>query len=458
MIRRRQEIDVASSLNATIGGLVAITAGCHAVGAPAALLIGGVGGVLAARGNDWLARFKIDDAVGAVPAHLFAGIWGTFAVVIFGDPEILGSDLGVFEQLGVQALGVVVAGLSTIAIVFPIVWGLHRAVGLRVSARAETIGLNIAEHGASTSLQLLMADMDANARSGEFLMRAAVEEGDEAALLASKYNRLLERVRSEVSRRESAIRDLESAKKSAEQAALAKSNFLAHMSHELRTPLHAIIGFADLLAAGVDDDNTRRDEYAGAIGESGRHLLRVINDILEYSRVERDRIELRETLFSLSDVLRSVMRMLGPLAEERSVKLDLKINTEEDAIQADEKLIKQALINVASNAVKFAEDGGSVDIEAHMEPDGRLAIAVIDDGPGIPADQIEIAMQPFRQTADAYTRGAAHQGTGLGLPLAQSFVKLHGGTLTLSAAQPHGLVVTMRLPASRIGAEIRRGA
>jgi len=240
-----------------------------------------------------------------------------------------------------------------------------------------------------------------------------------------------------------------------EQAALAKSNFLAHMSHELRTPLHAIIGFADLLSSGLDGGSDRRDEYAGAIGESGRHLLKVINDILEYSRVERDRIELRETLFSLNDVLRSVARMMGPLAENRGVVLDLRIDTDEDVVEADEKLIKQAVINIASNAVKFAADGGVVTISAHSEADGRLAIAIADDGPGIPADQIELALQPFRQTADAYTRGAAHHGTGLGLPLAQSFVKLHGGTLTLGAVEPTGLIVTMRLPAERVGVEVR---
>ena len=444
---QRRRLDVPRGLNAVIGGLVAITAGAHAVSVLEAIIIGAVGGVIAARGCVILERFRIDDAVGAVPAHLFAGVWGTLAVALFGDPEILGTGLNAIEQFGVQALGVAAAGVFAFGVMAPLMWVAHRTIGLRVSARSEAIGLNIAEHGASTALQSLIADMDENKATGDFSRTAEIDEGGDYAIIAEKYNQVLERVRREVSRRETAIRELEVARRAAEQAADAKSSFLAHMSHELRTPLNSIIGFSELLSATGKDPQDA--EYAAAIGESGRHLLKVINDILEYSRVEQSAIALHEDQTSIDALVGSTVRMLSPLAERRTISLRVERRTQADIVLADEKLLKQALINIASNAVKFASDGGTVSMIVDLERDGRLAIAIADDGPGIPPDQYDHALQPFQRTGDVMS-SSIQEGTGLGLPLAQSFVKLHGGTLTLSATNPTGLTVTMRLPAHRL--------
>lgn len=449
-VAQGRRLDVPRGLNAVIGGLVGVTAGAHAFSTFDALLVGAVGGMIAARGGAFLDRMQIDDAVGAVPAHLFAGIWGTLAVALFGDREILGTGLGFLPQLIAQMIGVVTAGLFALGVMFPLMLLAHRRIGLRVSDRSEALGLNIAEHGASTALQTLIQDMDENKATGDFSRTAEIEQGGDYALIAEKYNQVLERVRREVSRRESALRDASAARAAAEQAAEAKSRFLAHMSHELRTPLNAIIGFSELLGSNAATVDTReRMEYAGAIGESGKHLLKVINDILEYSRVERQAIALREDKVSLDAILHSTIRMLTPLAEQRGIRLTLDRRTAADVLNGDEKLLKQTLINIASNAVKFAEDHGRVRIGVELEWDGRLAVSVCDDGPGIPPDQYDLALQPFRQTGDVMSR-PQQEGAGLGLPLSQSFIKLHDGTLTLSPAEPNGLCVTLRLPAIRV--------
>ncbi|HEX2591635.1 MAG TPA: ATP-binding protein [Rhizomicrobium sp.] len=237
-----------------------------------------------------------------------------------------------------------------------------------------------------------------------------------------------------------------------EEAAIAnrtKSTFLAAMSHELRTPLNAVIGFSDVLLAelygplGVD----RYKEYAQDIRDSGTHLLSLINDVLDLSRLDAEQASLDDDEFPLSDVVFEATRMVSPQAERAGVTLRTSVAENLPMIRADRRRIRQILLNLMSNAAKFTHPGGSVEVSAHMDS-GAMVIAVADTGIGIAKDDIPKALERFGQVDSRLAR--KYQGTGLGLPLAKQLAELHGGTFTLRSAVGVGTTVTFTLPPDRI--------
>lgn len=434
-------------LNGILGGLVAITAGCHAVVAGEAVAIGAVGGALVPLGVVLLQRLRIDDAVGAIPVHLFAGIWGTLAVALFGDPEILGR--GWTEQLGIQLLGLVSIGGFAFASAFVVLRAINLMLPLRISAEGERLGLNGAEHDASSAMQDLVVSMEDHFRSGRMDDPIPVETGSEVEPIARQYNRVVARVRADTRRMEQSVEALASAKSEAETANRAKSAFLANMSHELRTPLNAVIGFSDLL--GNEPFGKLGDEryktYAEDIRMAGEHLLTLVNDLLDHSRIEAGKVELHEVDVDLRAVIRRVGRMMEDLAGSRGLTLDIHVEADLPRLRADERLVRQILLNLVSNAVKFTEPDGRVEVVGRLEPDGRIALVVADTGIGMDRGDIARAMEPFVQLNDRYDK--SYGGTGLGLPLVKSMVRLHGGTLTIDSIKGHGTTVSVRFPDER---------
>jgi Amt family ammonium transporter len=179
-------------INGCLAGLVAITAGCHAVSAWEAVVIGAVGGLVAVYVSLLLDRVKIDDVIGAVPVHLAAGVWGTLAVGLFGNLDILGTGLTRWEQLGVQGIGIAVCGALSLGVMAPVLWAAHKSLGLRVTAEQERIGLNVAEHRASTELLDFIGTIDKQAKTGDLSIRAPVEPFTEVGQIAKAYNELME--------------------------------------------------------------------------------------------------------------------------------------------------------------------------------------------------------------------------------------------------------------------------
>jgi signal transduction histidine kinase len=248
--------------------------------------------------------------------------------------------------------------------------------------------------------------------------------------------------------REKTLSDLAAARLAAEGSNQAKAHFLANMSHELRTPLNAILGFSEIIKnASFGPISSNYRDYAQDIHNSGAHLLSLINDVLDLSKLEAGQFELVEQMVDLSLLAESSLRFVEPQAQKENIALSHSIEPSVSLIRADERRMRQILINILSNAVKFSPRAGQVSLTANPTDDG-LVIQIRDNGIGIPADKIKLAMEPFSQVETGRTRN--YQGTGLGLPLAKRLTELHGGTLSLDSEVNMGTLVSITLPRSRI--------
>ena len=235
------------------------------------------------------------------------------------------------------------------------------------------------------------------------------------------------------------------ARDAAESASRAKSSFLANMSHELRTPLNAIIGFSEVMSQEIFGPvgNARYQEYTKLIHESGSHLLELINSVLDMSKIEAGKFELHEELFDLQEAASSAINFVSQAAERAGVALKLSVDAGAEQIFADRRAVKQMLINLINNGVKFTPRGGEVRVTATVASTG-LAIAVADTGTGIAQKDLEKLGRPFEQVEGAQTR--AKEGTGLGLALVRSLAALHGGKMALDSVLGLGTKVTVHLP------------
>jgi two-component system cell cycle sensor histidine kinase PleC len=235
----------------------------------------------------------------------------------------------------------------------------------------------------------------------------------------------------------------------AEEANRAKSEFLANMSHELRTPLNSIIGFAQIMTLDPSSGPSleKRTEYARDIQRSAEHLLELINDLLDLSKIEAGQVTLNEAPVDLQELLEQACHMLQADAEAKTVTLACACKDALPKLRADTRYLMQVVLNLLSNAVKFNVPGGRVDVSARIEDDGRISIAISDTGIGIAAEDIPLVLEPFGQVGTSSEH--AHVGTGLGLSVSKQLVELHGGTLTLVSAPGEGTTVTIRFPADR---------
>ena len=271
--------------------------------------------------------------------------------------------------------------------------------------------------------------------AGDFSKHVEVPNRDELGALGLNLNRMNDELRRLYEELETVSRH--------------KSEFLANMSHELRTPLNAIIGFSELLLQELPGElNEQQRGYLEDVLDASRHLLSLINDILDLSKVEAGRMELDLSEFSLRNALESGVSMHAEGAIRAGVSLGVRLDPDVITIYADERKLRQVVFNLLSNALKFTPSGGRVDISARMT-DGVVELAVSDTGPGVAPDDRELIFEEFRQSPN--DRSKHHEGTGLGLPLARKFIELHGGRLWVESAEGEGSTFRFTLPVAPAG-------
>jgi signal transduction histidine kinase len=240
------------------------------------------------------------------------------------------------------------------------------------------------------------------------------------------------------------FRELEARGRQLAIASQHKSEFLANMSHELRTPLNAIIGFSEVLQEKLFGElNEKQDEYVDDILSSGRHLLSLINDILDLSKVEAGRMELESTTFYLPDAIDNALLLIRERANRHGIKLSQTVDERLGDFTGDERKVKQVLLNLLSNAVKFTPEGGQIKVTASLG-DSAVIISVTDTGIGIAQEDQEAIFEEFRQAAGNYAH--KREGTGLGLTLTRKFVEMHGGRIWVESEVGKGSTFTFTLP------------
>ncbi|MBP1908344.1 PAS domain S-box protein [Methanolobus bombayensis] len=263
-------------------------------------------------------------------------------------------------------------------------------------------------------------------------------------LMAYSGKKLVFCVCRDITERKKYSDELLKAKITAEEASLAKNEFLATMSHELRTPLNSIIGFSEIIKGGdFGEINEAQTEYIDYISKSGKHLLNVINDILDLSKIEAGRVELNYEKFNLSDSINEIKMSVTPMAMKKGVDLELKYNSLPEMIFADRTKFKEIIYNLASNAIKFTPENGKVTIEAGTV-DSSVYLNIQDTGIGISLNDMDKLFQPFRQIKPCLNHD--FKGSGLGLAIAKKFIEMHGGSISVQSNPGEGSSFVFRIP------------
>ncbi|HEX6956923.1 MAG TPA: ATP-binding protein [Ferrovibrio sp.] len=329
----------------------------------------------------------------------------------------------------------------------------NRAAGLAIAAASRSLDPNFNALAANLNILGVQRIEEAKLRSGR-LYNALIAAIAVICLLVFGFAfallrqlRLTERAHADL---RAITGDLDLACHQAEQASRAKTNFLATMSHELRTPLNAILGFADVMRQGVfgSIDNPRYRDYLDGIMKSGQHLLALINDVLDMSRIEAGKLELNEADIDIGAAIDQALSLVQVTADGKGVRLDRSIPAGLPRLRADKRLLQQMLLNLLSNAVKFTAEGGQVEIAAAMLTDGELAIRVRDTGSGMTDAQLRRVFEPFSQGDSLRAREIG--GSGLGLPITRRLIELHQGRIHLSSRRSIGTTAILIFPAQRL--------
>ncbi len=542
-----------ASFNGILGGLVAITAGVTYLGPLGAAIIGLIGGLTALTGQHILLHvFKLDDPVGAVSVHGFAGVVGAILFPLFSISALPAGS--VMQQVGVQAFGVL-ACIGWAAIMGTLVFSIPKVLGvLRVTEAQEHLGLNFGEHVAGvsqTDMEIghqasLKAKSDNNnavtsnagqARSeiGLALQQLAADnrvanseldgmrdrlknacnsmgdgmiifdENTNVILINSAFKAILAPLGMEIAvgmsrhevtanflsngvfrevsadiesdvteyleenpfdtasevelqtsngrkyiRRSNPIKnggqiviltdvtDIQDARVKAESAEKAKSEFLANMSHEIRTPMNGIIGMAELVSKTTDLDD-RQSHFIDTISRSGHALLQIINDILDYSKIEAGKVKLAPLPFDLRDAIEDVSALLATTAAEKGIELLLRFEPSlPRKVIGDAGRIRQVMTNIVGNAIKFTQEGHVwINISGNVEDEkARINFSIEDTGVGIPENQLGSIFEKFQQVDGSNTR--KFEGTGLGLSISSNLVKLMGGEIKVASQVNRG--------------------
>ncbi len=365
-------------------------------------------------------------------AHVLSGVgWAYFAA--------LGCDACQLSQIAVIKAVILLVAMAAAALMTSALGGALLATFALPIAVYTTIGANYGDASETAMVGLLIGALPFFGHVAGHLHRSAL---------------MLLSFRSEkdalIGELETASSMSEEARRRAEEANLAKSRFLASMSHELRTPLNAILGFSEVMSSEVlgPMQNPTYREYASDIHESGKHLLDLINEILDLSRIEAGRYQLNEEPVALRDVAEECCHLMELKARNKNLHITRQFEADMPLVLADERALRQVALNLLSNAVKFSPTGGEIIVRVGWTTGGGQYVSVKDHGPGIPSDEIPVALSAFGQGAIAIK--SAEQGTGLGLPIVQGLLAIHGGEFELHSKLREGTEAIAILPANRV--------
>ena len=414
-IREKRPPNVSRIFTAILGGLVAITAGSNRLQPESAIAIGIVTGIIAILAQEFLDRkLKIDDPVGAIAVHGVSGVVGTVGLSILAPSESLLVESRL-HQFGIQCLGATVAFVWAFGLSIIFFWVLKKCVGIRAKKEEEEMGLNTAEYGDVTTW--LDFEKLVKLENINVLLKKKIDD------------KTVDLIRTNVALK---------------RANKLKSEFVANMSHELRTPLNAIIGFSEVLRDKIAGDlNEDQQEFVMDIHSSGRHLLQIINDILDLSKIEAGKIEINYEEFFLPDAIREVQEVIMGIANKKNVDVALKITKNIGIITADRLKFKQVLYNLLSNSVKFTPEMGKISIEGDGDKK-EISISIVDTGIGIKKEYQANIFDEFYQVDGSETR--EYEGTGLGLALTKRIVGLHGGKIWVESEENKGSKFSFTLP------------
>lgn len=455
---QRKQIEIENILNGLLAALVASSASCDVVSPIAAAVIGIVAAIVMEAGSWFLEWRRLDDTIGVIPVHGFAGVWGTLAVALFIPAELLTRSR--LELFCVQLLGCTICFIWCFSFCWVTLRVVSKFMRLRVTAEEEEIGLNMAEHGATTEMYDLLNSMERHIQ-GDSAPIEDLDEHSDVGLIARQYNRVtqvrdqalkelevrtdkLEQARSELEVQAASLRQ---ASLDAEAASRAKSEFLANMSHEIRTPMTAVLGYTDVL---MEESWGRPGsiKLIEVIKRNGNYLLDLINDILDLSKIESGSLNIEKIPFSLIEKLQEVQSLMQVRAELQEISFKLTFAGKiPKQIQSDPTRLKQILINLIGNAIKFTPDGGQVSVETSClnpgSPEPLLQFKIIDTGIGMNAEQVAGLYQPFVQADSSTTRKFG--GTGLGLAISKRLAKMLGGDLTCQSTPDVGTTFTLQI-------------
>ena len=430
--------------------------------------------------TDWIEYWRIDDGVGAVALHGFAGAWGTLAVALFGSPELLGTGLSRHTQLLVQLLGIGIAFVWGFGLSYLILRSINRIFPLRVTVEEEEVGLNVSEHNAKTEVYDLFRVMDEQAQTQNFSLRVPEEPFTEVGKIARRYNQVMASLENHAQQLKDLNTSLEQtvAERTADlvyaNAELEKANaelkrldrlkdeFLANTSHELRTPLNSIIGLSESLIEGATGPLPEQvSANLAMIANSGRRLYNLVSDILDFSKILHHNLSLQLKPVGLREVVEIVLILCRPLVGNKNLQLVNEIAADLPPARADEDRLQQILYNLVGNGIKFTEKGQVV-VAAGVDEWGNgglrrggegekmpsspthLTITVSDTGIGIPEDKRDRIFESFEQVEGSTVR--EYGGVGLGLAVTKKLIELHRGNIRVESTVGVGSQFRFTLP------------
>lgn len=463
-------------INGAVAGLVSISASCHVVESTSAVFIGSVAAAVMMILRFLLLRARIDDTVEAIPAHLAAGIWGTLAVAIFGDSEMLGVGLDRGPQLLTQLEGIVACAVWSFGLSYLFFLAVNKITPLRVGPEAEDLGLNISEHGARSDLYDLFQTMDHHANTGNLSLRAKEEPFTEIGRIAHHYNKVmisLEKAieanknltlkRSELESKAADLRlsnqllagEIEMREKMALEKerqmvdAISSSRLAsigelaAGVAHEINNPLNGMVNYAQLV---MDRVNGQERDFLGEIINEGKRIASIVKNLLDFSRQKEE----PQAQVKVAEVLERSLQLLDSQLRRSGIHISLNIAEDVRTIRCRSRELQQVFINLISNAehalnkrYPSAHRNKILEIEVNnLIAEGRVCIQFKDHGSGIEKEHLEQIFQPF------FTTKESGKGTGLGLSICRKIVERYQGVLDIKSIHGQETQVSLVLPMS----------